>query len=342
MVPRAVLMKSSLVSLNTAKQVNIAHLKIIMNSARPMTNLSKLAHSTVKWPIHKNTTFKNSNFNQRVNTVKDKKFNTTRPKEVVNVARPKAVVNVVKGHNVNAVKASACWTMKKSMEDMLALSKPQRGKISSRGKFDGKADEGFFVGYSINSKAFRVFNSRTRIFEENLHVQFSENTPNIAGSRLNWLFDIDALTKSMNYKPVVAGNHSKSSQNDGSKPSSDDEKKIDEDPRKDSENIDQEKDDKVNSTNNVNAASTNEVNVVGGNTSGNGYPTKGRKIKPKMDKTEHGMEEREKDKVKSNPKSTKVKFKVNPAKSQGQSQSRKRRNVKWAHPYPSNGLGQPI
>ncbi|GKF94000.1 retrovirus-related pol polyprotein from transposon TNT 1-94 [Tanacetum coccineum] len=30
------------------------------------------------------------------------------------------------------------------------------------GKFDGKADEGFLVGYSINSKAFRVFNSRTK------------------------------------------------------------------------------------------------------------------------------------------------------------------------------------
>ncbi|GJX17475.1 ribonuclease H-like domain-containing protein [Tanacetum coccineum] len=75
-------------------------------------------------------------------------------------------------------------------------------------KFDGKADEGFFVGYSINSKAFRVFNSRTRIVEENLHVQVSENTPNIAGSRPNWLFDIDELTKSMNYKPIVAGNQS--------------------------------------------------------------------------------------------------------------------------------------
>ncbi|GJV12612.1 uncharacterized mitochondrial protein-like protein [Tanacetum coccineum] len=49
---------------------------------------------------------------------------------------------------------------------------------------------------------------RTRIVEENLHVQFSENTPNIAGSGPNWLFDIDALTKSMNYKPVVAGNQS--------------------------------------------------------------------------------------------------------------------------------------
>ncbi|GJU11918.1 putative ribonuclease H-like domain-containing protein [Tanacetum coccineum] len=74
------------------------------------------------------------------------------------------------------------------------------------GKFDGKADEGFFVGYSTNSKAYRVFNSRTRIVEENLHVKFSEETPNIAGNGPNWLFDIDALTISMNYKPVVAGN----------------------------------------------------------------------------------------------------------------------------------------
>ncbi|GJS44749.1 putative ribonuclease H-like domain-containing protein [Tanacetum coccineum] len=83
--------------------------------------------------------------------------------------------------------------------------------IDHLGKFDGKANEGFFVGYSTNSKAFRVFNSRTRIVEENLHVQFSENTPNIAGSGPNWLFDIDTLTKSMNYKPVVAGNQSNGS-----------------------------------------------------------------------------------------------------------------------------------
>ncbi|GJX52248.1 putative ribonuclease H-like domain-containing protein [Tanacetum coccineum] len=80
--------------------------------------------------------------------------------------------------------------------------------IDHLGKFDGKADEGFFVGYSTNSKAFRVFNSRTRIVKENLHVQFSENTSNVAGSGPNWLFDIDALTNSMNYKPVVAGNQS--------------------------------------------------------------------------------------------------------------------------------------
>ncbi|GKB03748.1 putative ribonuclease H-like domain-containing protein [Tanacetum coccineum] len=447
-------------SLNTARQVNTAHPKIIMNSARPMTNLSKIAHSTVKRPIHKNTTFKNSNFNQRVNTVKDKN---------VNAARPKAVVNAVKGNNVNVVKASACWVWKPKTKDKGVIDSgcsrhmtgnmsyltdyeeidggyvafggnPKGGKITGKGtiktgnldfenvyfvrelkfnlfsvsqmcdkknsvlfndtecivlslnfkltdesqvllkvprennmysvdlknvipkggltclfvkvtsdesklwhkrlghinfktiltvkeflcdngtefknkemnqfckrkgikrefsvartpqqngvaerknktlikasrtmladsklpttfwaeavnitcyvqnrvlvtkphnktpyelflgrkpalgfmrpfrcpviilntidnlgKFNGKANEGFFVGYSIKSKAFRVFNSRTRIVEENLHVQFSENTPNIAGSGPNWLFDIDALTKSMNYKPVVAGNQS--------------------------------------------------------------------------------------------------------------------------------------
>ncbi|GKD13982.1 ribonuclease H-like domain-containing protein [Tanacetum coccineum] len=50
------------------------------------------------------------------------------------------------------------------------------------GKFDGKADEGFFVGYSVYIKAFRVFNSRTRIVEETLHITFLENKPNVAGS----------------------------------------------------------------------------------------------------------------------------------------------------------------
>ncbi|GJZ05307.1 putative ribonuclease H-like domain-containing protein [Tanacetum coccineum] len=78
------------------------------------------------------------------------------------------------------------------------------------GKFDGNTDEGFFVGYSLNSKAFRVFNSRTRIVEENLHIRFSESTPNVVGSGPDWLFDIDAPTRTMNYEPIVAGTQSNS------------------------------------------------------------------------------------------------------------------------------------
>ncbi|GKE55698.1 putative ribonuclease H-like domain-containing protein [Tanacetum coccineum] len=56
-----------------------------------------------------------------------------------------------------------------------------------------------------------VFNSRTRIVEENLHVKFSKDTPNIVGNGPKLLFDIDALTKSINYEPVVARNQSNGS-----------------------------------------------------------------------------------------------------------------------------------
>ncbi|GJU54658.1 putative ribonuclease H-like domain-containing protein [Tanacetum coccineum] len=455
LVPRAVLMKSGLVSVNTARQINTAHSKTIVNAARPMSYLSKTTHSTIKRPINKNTTFKNSNINQRVNIVRGKEVNT---------ARPKAVVNAVKGNNVNDVKASACWVWKPKTKVLDHVSKhnsasitlkkfdyidaqgrskseqgvidsgcsrhmtgnmsylidyeeidggyvafggnPKGGKITGKGtiktgnldfenvyfvrelkfnlfsvsqmydkknsvlfndteciilspnfklidesqvllrvprknnmysvdlknivpkggltclfakatsdesklwhrrlghlnfktmnklvkgnlvrglpsklfkndqtcvacqkgkqhrasyhlgKFDSKVDEGFFVGYSLNSKAFRVFNSRTRIVEENLHIRFSESTPNVVGSRPDWLFDIDALTRTMNYEPIVAGTQSK--------PLSDDGKKVNEDPRKESECNDQEKEDNVNTTNNVNAASTNEVNAVGGKSS---------------------------------------------------------------------------
>nr|GEZ52532.1 putative ribonuclease H-like domain-containing protein [Tanacetum cinerariifolium] len=74
------------------------------------------------------------------------------------------------------------------------------------GKFQGKVDEGFLVGYSVCSKAFRVFNSRTRIVQETLHVNFMENKPNVAGSGPAWLFDIDSLSQTMNYHPVLAEN----------------------------------------------------------------------------------------------------------------------------------------
>ncbi|GJY20931.1 putative ribonuclease H-like domain-containing protein, partial [Tanacetum coccineum] len=74
------------------------------------------------------------------------------------------------------------------------------------GKFDGKAEEGFFVGYSIVSKAIRVFNKRTMIVEETLNIRFLENTPNVTGNGLDWLFDVDSLTTSMNYVPIVVIN----------------------------------------------------------------------------------------------------------------------------------------
>ncbi|GJR11616.1 putative ribonuclease H-like domain-containing protein [Tanacetum coccineum] len=141
-------MKSGLVSVNTARQVNVAHTKTIVNAARPMSYLSKTAHSTVKRPIHKNTTFKNNNFNQRINTIKDKNVNTVRPKAVVNAVRPKAVVNVVKENNVKAIKASACWVWKPKNKVLDHVSKHNSASITLK-KFDyvdaqdrSKSDQG--------------------------------------------------------------------------------------------------------------------------------------------------------------------------------------------------------
>ncbi|GJX22651.1 retrovirus-related pol polyprotein from transposon TNT 1-94 [Tanacetum coccineum] len=78
--------------------------------------------------------------------------------------------------------------------------------INHLGKFEGKSDEGFLVGYSLNSKAFRVYNLETKRVEENLHINFLENKPNVAGKGPNWLFDLDYLTDSMNYQPVRSEN----------------------------------------------------------------------------------------------------------------------------------------
>ncbi|GJR73769.1 putative ribonuclease H-like domain-containing protein [Tanacetum coccineum] len=78
--------------------------------------------------------------------------------------------------------------------------------LDSLGKFDGKSDEGYLLGYSTTSKAFRVYNKRTKRVEENLHINFLEDQPNVAGTGPNWMFDLDFLTNSMNYIPVSVEN----------------------------------------------------------------------------------------------------------------------------------------
>ncbi|GJT33038.1 hypothetical protein Tco_0923457 [Tanacetum coccineum] len=105
-VPRAVLMKSgfktlntarqsssrAVVSVNTARPINTAYTRPIVNSARPASNVFKRAHSHDRRPFNKYTTNKNGNFDEKVNTV-----------------GPKAVVSNNKGNEANAVKASTCW-----------------------------------------------------------------------------------------------------------------------------------------------------------------------------------------------------------------------------------------
>ncbi|GJZ72108.1 ribonuclease H-like domain-containing protein [Tanacetum coccineum] len=155
-VPRAVLMKSGFKTLNTARQsssraavsvntarpINTAYTRPTVNSARPASNVFNRAHSHVRRPFNKYTTNKNSNFNEKVNTVKGN----------VTTIGPKAVVSDNKGNEANVVKASACWVwrpkqkvldhgnpqlelkdkgiMNKLMEDLLPLEVvPKEGKL---------------------------------------------------------------------------------------------------------------------------------------------------------------------------------------------------------------------
>ena len=47
------------------------------------------------------------------------------------------------------------------------------------GKFDSKADEGIFFGYSLHGHAYRAYNRRTMLVEESMHIAFGEINQNI-------------------------------------------------------------------------------------------------------------------------------------------------------------------
>nr|GEY59840.1 hypothetical protein [Tanacetum cinerariifolium] len=190
------------------------------------------------------TKFKNREMNQFCEMKADSKLPTTFWAKAVNTAcYVQNRVLVVKPHNKTSYELFHGRTPTLSFMRPFGCHVTILNTIDHLGKVDSKADKGFFIGYSLNSKAFRVFNSRTRIVEENLHIRFSESTPNVIGSGPDWLFDIDALTRTMNYEPIVAGTQSncfvdpKSFNDDGSKPLSDDGKKVDEDPRKENKYV---------------------------------------------------------------------------------------------------------
>nr|GEW12580.1 hypothetical protein [Tanacetum cinerariifolium] len=110
--------------------------------------------------------------------------------------------------------------------------------------------------YLLSLKGVTLWFLVSYIVEDSVkRLRFSENTPNVVGSGPDWLFDINALTRTMNYEPIAAGTQSngfagtKACDNAGQA-------------RKEKEH-----DDNVNNANNVNAASTNGVNVVSENIS---------------------------------------------------------------------------
>ncbi|GKE42883.1 ribonuclease H-like domain-containing protein [Tanacetum coccineum] len=112
-VPKAVLMKSGIktlntvgqnfskavVSVNTARPINTAYPRPTVNSARTTSNIFNRAHSHVRRPFNNSITNKNSNLKEKVNTIKGN----------IIIVGPIAAVSDNKGNEANAIKALACW-----------------------------------------------------------------------------------------------------------------------------------------------------------------------------------------------------------------------------------------
>ncbi|GJU39863.1 uncharacterized mitochondrial protein-like protein [Tanacetum coccineum] len=224
-IPRAVLMKSGLVSINTARQnisktavlvntarqVNAAHSKTIGNPQMDLTDQGMIdsgcsRHMTGNMSYL--TDYEEIDGGYVAFGGNPKGGKITRKDAVNTACYVQNRVLVFKPHNKTPYELFHGRTPTLSFMRPFGCLVTILNTIDHLGKFDGKADEGFFVGYSLNSKAFRVFNSRTRIVAENLHIRFSESTPNAVGSGPDWLFDIHALTRTMNYEPIIAGTQS--------------------------------------------------------------------------------------------------------------------------------------
>ncbi|GKC29243.1 putative ribonuclease H-like domain-containing protein [Tanacetum coccineum] len=90
----------------------------------------------------------------------------------------------------NGVAERRNWILTEAARTIIGCHVTILNTLDHLGKFDGKYDDGFFVGYSLTSKAFRVCNIRTKKVEENLHIRFLENKPIVTGDGPKWLFDI--------------------------------------------------------------------------------------------------------------------------------------------------------
>nr|GEU70674.1 putative ribonuclease H-like domain-containing protein [Tanacetum cinerariifolium] len=101
----------------------------------------------------------------------DFKLPTTFSAEAVNIAcYVQNRVLVVKPHNKTSYEQCRCRTPALSFMRPFGCHVTFLNTLDHLGKFDRKSDDGSFVGYSLYSKALRVFNIKTRKVEENLHI----------------------------------------------------------------------------------------------------------------------------------------------------------------------------
>nr|GEY52560.1 uncharacterized mitochondrial protein AtMg00810-like [Tanacetum cinerariifolium] len=195
-IPQAILTKSGKLKtagtpVNTVRPVNTTDSKPIVNYSRPISNAFKRGYLQAIRPFNKYSTYKKNIFNKEV----------------------------------NAVKASACWVWKaehNNYDGGFVSFGDGKGRVSEKGKIKtGTLDfDDVYFCKELKYNLFRikrefsvartpqqngVAKRKKRTLIEAARTIFLKNAPNVKGNEPDWLFDIDSLTISMNYVPVVAG-----------------------------------------------------------------------------------------------------------------------------------------
>ncbi|GJV38484.1 putative reverse transcriptase, RNA-dependent DNA polymerase [Tanacetum coccineum] len=244
MVPRTVLTKSGLISLNTARPVNTVQSRTTVNNARPMKNVINNAYSTARRPFNKITAANNSNFNKRVNIVNDKNVNAARPNTVVNTATSKVVLSAVKGNKGNA------GNPQQDLKDKGVIDSGCSRHMTGNRSYltDYEEIDGGFVAFEGNSKGGKITGKACDY---------------ACKARIETILGKDYILLPLSIQDPPFSSSLKNSPDAGFKPSGENENKDAKDPgNKDNEvsstekpRVNQEKDASANSTNTFNTIS---------------------------------------------------------------------------------------
>ncbi|GJX85849.1 putative ribonuclease H-like domain-containing protein [Tanacetum coccineum] len=207
-----------------------------------------------------------SNFNQRVNTVKDN-VNAVRPKAVVNTTRQKTVLSAVKGNKGNAIKASACWDWRPKQKGNPQQELKDKGVIDNGCSRHMTGNRSYLTDYEEIDRGFVAFGGSTKGGKITGKCKIRTDFKLTDESHVLLKVPRKFNSAEKQYPPFFYS--SKDSPDAGFKPSGEEEKKGTEEPRKEGGNLSeesirvyQEKDESVNSTNTINNVIPN-VNAAG-------------------------------------------------------------------------------
>nr|GEW30707.1 uncharacterized mitochondrial protein AtMg00810-like [Tanacetum cinerariifolium] len=193
-VPAAVLTRSKIVPLSTARPVNTAVPQTKVHHQRPVPHGVHKPHSTLRRHINRKPSPPASNFHLKVTTAKAPK--------VAFGGNPKGGKITGKGKirtDTECIVLSPDFKLPD--ENHVLLRVPRENNM-----------------YNVDLKNIFSFRDLTCLFtkatldESNVwhrrlgHINFKTMNKVVKGSGPTWMFDIDTLTKSMNYQPVATGN----------------------------------------------------------------------------------------------------------------------------------------